>query len=109
MVKVLVTKDKHGTYRGFTSSGHAGYADAGEDIICSALSMLQINTINAIERIALCNVLSKSDAKKGLLEVKFSDDFNEKAEVLMDAMILGIESVIESYGKQYVSLKIKEQ
>ena len=29
--------------------GHAGYADAGSDIICAAVSVLVFNTLNAIE------------------------------------------------------------
>ena len=108
MVQVVVDKDKAGNYIGFCSKGHAEYADAGADIICSALSILQINTINSIERIALCSMESRTDQKKGLLEVKFKEDFNEKAKVLMDAMVLGIQEVQKEYGSKYVSLKIKE-
>ena len=35
---------------GFKSAGHAGYAEEGSDIICSAISVLTINTINSIEQ-----------------------------------------------------------
>ena len=28
--------------------GHAGYAKRGEDIVCAAISVLTINTINSI-------------------------------------------------------------
>ena len=34
---------------GFKLSGHAGFAEEGSDIVCSAVSMLVINTINCIE------------------------------------------------------------
>jgi uncharacterized protein YsxB (DUF464 family) len=30
---------------GFKVSGHAGFADAGEDIVCAAISTLTINKI----------------------------------------------------------------
>ena len=35
---------------GFQTAGHAGYADAGQDIVCAAASVLVINTMNAIEQ-----------------------------------------------------------
>ena len=31
-------------------SGHAGYDDIGKDIVCAAVSVLVINTLNSIER-----------------------------------------------------------
>ena len=34
------------TYRGFSVSGHAGYENAGKDIICASVSALVINTVN---------------------------------------------------------------
>ena len=34
---------------GFKSAGHAGYAEEGSDIICSAISVLTINRINRID------------------------------------------------------------
>ena len=38
-----------GTYYGFEEQGHTGYAEAGEDILCSALSAMTMLIINAIE------------------------------------------------------------
>ena len=36
------------TYFGFSMTGHAEYADPGEDILCAAVSALAFNTANAI-------------------------------------------------------------
>ena len=38
-----------GFYYGFEEQGHTGYAEAGEDILCSALSSMTMLIINAIE------------------------------------------------------------
>ena len=38
-----------GVYYGFEEQGHAGYASAGEDILCSALSAMTMLVINTIE------------------------------------------------------------
>ena len=40
---------KNGYYYGFVETGHAGYAEAGDDIVCSALSAMTMLVINAIE------------------------------------------------------------
>ena len=47
MITVEIRKS-NGEYVGFSSKGHAGYADEGYDIICAAVSVLTVNTINSI-------------------------------------------------------------
>ena len=38
-----------GVYYGFEEHGHTGYAQAGDDILCSALSAMTMLVINTIE------------------------------------------------------------
>ena len=38
-----------GVYYGFEEQGHTGYGEAGDDILCSALSAMTMLIINAIE------------------------------------------------------------
>ena len=40
---------RNGVYYGFKESGHAGYADAGSDIVCSAISAMTMLIVNTIE------------------------------------------------------------
>jgi uncharacterized protein YsxB (DUF464 family) len=40
---------KNGVYYGFKETGHSGFAEEGNDIICSALSAMTMLIINAIE------------------------------------------------------------
>ena len=39
----------NGIYYGFEEKGHTGFAESGEDILCSALSALTMLVINTIE------------------------------------------------------------
>ena len=48
MTKVVFFKS-NGVFWGFEEQGHTGYADSGEDIVCSALSSMTMLVINAIE------------------------------------------------------------
>ena len=55
---------KNGFYFGFTETGHAGYADAGNDIVCSALSAMTMLVINAIEVTYASDVIYNIDEEK---------------------------------------------
>ena len=48
MTKITFFK-RNGIYYGFQETGHSGYADAGQDIVCSALSAMTMLIINTIE------------------------------------------------------------
>ncbi len=38
-----------GTYYGFEEQGHAGYGEAGDDVLCAAISAMTMLVINTIE------------------------------------------------------------
>ena len=48
MTKIIFYRS-NGIFWGFEEQGHTGYADAGEDILCSALSAMTMLIINTIE------------------------------------------------------------
>ena len=48
MTKVTFFK-RDGVYYGFEEQGHTGYGEAGEDILCSALSAMTMLIINTVE------------------------------------------------------------
>ena len=48
MTKIIFYKSGNIFY-GFEEQGHTGYAEAGEDILCSAISAMTMLVINAIE------------------------------------------------------------
>ena len=108
MTAVLLKKTKNGRYTGFTCTGHAGYADSGYDIVCSAVSVLVINTINAVERFAGERMDVVTGEEDGVIDVAFPDPVNEKTQLLVDTMVLGLESIEQQYGKKYLKLKFEE-
>ena len=48
MTKIVFYRE-NGIFYGFEEQGHTGYADAGEDILCSALSAMTMLIVNTIE------------------------------------------------------------
>ncbi len=92
---------------GFSYEGHAGAAQAGEDIVCAALSMLGINTVNAIEKLALPDggYEDASDPEKGYISIRIKEPCHD-SDLLIEAMIMGVNYLTEAYP-QYVRLKRK--
>ena len=108
MISVKVTKNRNDEYIGFSCNGHAGYADNGKDIVCSAVSVLVINTINSIEKFTDSIFITDADLKSGHIDFKFKSAPSKEASLLIDSMVLGISGIQQSYGKAYVTIKIKE-
>ena len=71
MIDIEIRKSNSGCYTGFTVKGHAGFSDSGSDIVCSAVSMLVINTINSIEKFTSDEFDVKNDELKGVIEFEF--------------------------------------
>ena len=106
MIRVVIGK-RDGYISSYKISGHAGYADHGKDIICSAISMIAINTANSLSALADEVFEASQDEDKGLLEIRFDHKPNEKAEILLDSLELGVQGVIDQYGSEFVSLTYK--
>lgn len=106
MVKVNCFKDADGCMNGYLITGHAGFAQSGQDIVCAAVSVLGINTANALETIAGIPVVT--EMREGYLKVMLPSDLSaakkHDALLLLNSLKLGLESIQESYGPQYLQL-----
>jgi hypothetical protein len=93
MTTITLYLNKHHEYEGFDVYGHAEYARYGEDILCSAISMLVINTINSIERFTDDKTSCVSNEDDGSIIYRFTGDTSHDAQLLVKSMILGLESL----------------
>ena len=102
MITVEIRKSGD-SYAGFSSKGHAGYAEEGYDIICAAVSALTVNTINAIEQFT--EDAFKAEAADGMVRWKFTEiPLSKEANLLMDSLVLGLKDIQENYGKKYIKI-----
>lgn len=111
MTKIVIKKTRHGEYLGFTCMGHAGHAEAAKtdrDVVCAAISVLVINTLNALDAFTDVRMQVESDEAEGLVQCQFEGLLEEKAEVLMDAMVLGLKDISKEYGTRFCKLKFEE-
>ncbi len=114
MIKVKIFKNDLGHIVKYNVSGHANYKTHGEDIVCSAVSVLSYTGLNAL--IELCGlnkdeIIYTIDDDSGYLDVNLpkimDNEILEKTEIVLKTLELGIKSVIESYPK-YVTLEYRE-
>ncbi len=108
MIKVRIEKKENKIYA-FEVSGHAGYASHGEDIICAAISMLVINTINSIDYLTDDEIiLEEHNQQTGHIWFKLNIEtkpYSGETDVLLKSLELGIKSAIEQYGSKYIEMK----
>lgn len=104
MIKVNVYKNKDGIYNGFRLRGHAGYADSGQDIICAAVSVLAINTINSIKAFTKDDLEVNSREDDGLLECHISSGISKESALLFQSLFLGLQGIEDEYGKKFIKL-----
>ncbi len=108
MTTVIFRKTGQGEFRELEVSGHAGYAKQGEDIVCAALSILVINTLNSLEELCKVAIHPETDEEKGFIKCVFPHHLDEKASLLLDSLVLGCVGVGKQYGKKYCKVKFEE-
>lgn len=90
----------------FSIKGHANYAEHGQDIVCAGVSTVTVGTVNSIEK--LTGIVLQSKMKDGFLNgtvpVIESPEVAAKVQLLLESMIVILESIKESYG-QYIQIK----
>lgn len=109
MIRVNIYRNEKKDYVGFTAHGHAGFREAGQDIVCAAASILMINTINAIEKFATDKTSLVTDDDEGLIEFKLLDAPSTETALLLKTMILGLRGMADDNNyEKYIEIKIKE-
>lgn len=107
MIKATFYKTIDDRYKGFSVSGHAGYAKAGKDIICASVSALVINTVNSIENLTSNKTEVECD-EGGTIKFKFADESDEKGQLLVDALCFGLTEISNEHGHNYLKVYFKE-
>ena len=103
-----------GFYYGFEEQGHTGYGEAGDDVLCAALSSMTMLLINAIEVSFACDVDYKIDESTTDIRViaksalpKYEKDEKKQYAVsgLIQAYFFQLMDLVEEY---YEYLDVKE-
>ena len=101
MTTVTVFRAPDGAIRAFSAQGHTGYADAGEDIVCAAVSALTQTVANGLSNVLLAPVAVQVSEKDALLSVELLDGADSRqewgAQLLFRTLVEGLLSTESAY------------
>ena len=109
MTNVTFYQNHEGRFTGFTVEGHAGYGEAGEDIVCAAVSALVINTVNSIERLTEDPFSVDTDQERGYLKLTMEGEYSRESEILLRALALGLSDMeADETNQNYIDIIFEE-
>jgi len=98
---------QNGEIIGFKTEGHAGYADKGNDVVCAAISMLVINTINSIEMFTVDDCEIIEDENNAVISLMADSQQSIESRILLKSLELGLNQVAQG-NPDYLSIKVEE-
>ncbi len=100
---------EEGRLLGFQAAGHSGYADAGEDILCAAISSavtLVECALNDVLALAATVKISEEDASLSLRLPGGLDEGSEQlSQTLLAALMLHFVNLAEQYPDYMIVLE----
>jgi len=101
MIRIVISRDSTGSIRGFDIKGHAGYAEPGHDIICSAVSVTAYTAAGALEELAgLKNCYTESDGHMTIrLPERLTQQQKTTAQIILETTAIGFKQIELSYGE----------
>lgn len=78
-----------------------------DPLVCSAVSILSLNTVNSIEKFTSDKFLLDYDDKGGFLKFIIDNNVSKETTLLLDSLELGIKGILEQYSK-HICIKYKE-
>ena len=94
---VTFVKRSDGALIGYSAIGHSGYAEAGADIVCAAISALTQTTLNGLKNILKAPVMFDQDDDGAFIEAKLTSEASEaqiqQAQLLLLTMQEGLQAI----------------
>lgn len=88
MIKVNVARDK------IKVSGHAGYEEAGKDIVCASVSSIVTTTVNAIMRLEEDSIAYETQDGMVIIDIR-------KHTEITDTLILNMVELLKELEQEY--------
>lgn len=103
MIKASFKKDSEDRITSFVFTGHADSGEYGQDIVCAAVSVSVIGTINNLETLANSKAKVDMDNENGgfiSFEIKYdkSNQQNHDIELLLNNLYLTYKDIVKEYS-----------
>ena len=109
---VTFMKRSDGALIGYQTEGHTGYAHAGADIVCAAISALTQSTLNGLQNVLKAPVMFDLDDQRAFIEARLTPEATEeqiaKAQLLLVTMLEALQAIQRDYPRN-VRIIFKER
>jgi uncharacterized protein YsxB (DUF464 family) len=110
MIQITINRNETGLIQSFTMTGHALFAGHGQDIVCAGASAVSFGTINAVHE--LTGIIPEIEqGQDGFLSCavpeNIPDKVQEKIQLLLEAMVISLQSIEEQYG-EHIKITFKK-
>ncbi|MGX7195626.1 ribosomal-processing cysteine protease Prp [Enterococcus olivae] len=100
MIKGTFTRNASGHIVSYEITGHAYAGEFGSDIVCAAVSVLAISTVNGIDALAGVEpIIDEVDEEAGYLYVAVPAELTQEQtniiQILLENLLLGLQAVQE--------------
>ena len=100
---VTFLKRSDGALLGYRANGHSGYAEAGADIVCAAISELTQTTLNGLKNVLKAPVMFDQDDDGAFIEAiltpEASEDQIRQAQLLLVTLLEGLQAIQRGYPR----------
>lgn len=100
---VTFLKRSDGALIGYRANGHSGYAEAGADIVCAAISALTQTTLNGLKNVLKAPVMFDQDDDGAFIEAiltpEASEDQIRQAQLLLVTLLEGLQAIQRGYPR----------
>lgn len=110
MIQTTIYRTESGRIHSFTLSGHALFANHGNDIVCAGASAVSFGAINSI--IVLTGVEPEIEQGEGgflrcVIPDDLSEDTQEKVQLLLEGMVVSLQTIERDY-KKHIKITFKK-
>ena len=100
---VTFLKRSDGALLGYRANGHSGYAEAGADIVCAAISALTQTTLNGLKNVLKAPVMFDQDDDGAFIEAiltpEASEDQIRQEQLLLVTLLEGLQAIQREYPR----------
>ena len=108
MITINIVRDKSGFIWQYIVEGHAGFAEEGKDIICSAVSTVAYTGINALdELVGIKNYGIENGYMICSVPTDILPELKEKVSIILETIVVGFRQLQLTY-EDYVSVLDEE-
>ena len=100
---VTFHKRSDGALMGYSAIGHSGYAEAGADIVCAAISALTQTMLNGLANVLKAPVMFDQDDDGAFIEAILTPEATEnqvqQAQLLLVTLLEGLQAIQREYPR----------